>query len=127
MYTLLLFIVVGIIAAIVASNTSDNWSYEGLNILATVISWFCGVIALLMVIFIPIELQDRREGIVMFEAYKETVQASRKRKDITDLERATILKDVAEYNAKLAKAKYLRTTQWKWWTPEEVETVKPIE
>lgn len=59
-------------------------------------------------------------------AQRDALQQSYSELRTNPLEMVTVGKEIAEWNAWLASAKYWNDTQWRWWWPDDVQQTKPI-
>ena len=82
----------------------------------------CGIPAIIMLAIIPLHRADSYSNLAQRDALQSTYAELR----ANPLEMATVGKQIAEWNAWLASAKYWNQTQWDWYWPDEVMDAKPI-
>lgn len=97
------------------------------EIVGIILTVCAGVTLLGLAISIPIERASDRDYLVRLKAFSETVRRSRASGKFSEIERAAILKDIADWNNWLASEKYWNQGTFDWWHLDEVMTLEPIE
>ncbi len=110
---LAVFVALGIVAFVVEPYD------DGLVDMSMVV---CAIVLLLILMTIPINRADVRTQLAQRDALQQSYTELRE----NPLEMATVGKDIAKWNAWLARAKYWNGTQWSWWWPDDVNQTKPI-
>ncbi len=67
-----------------------------------------------------------REKVFQYGAVKLTIEKSR-RLALSEVERAAILKEIVDWNTWISSQRFMRTTQWSWWHPEEGANLEFLE
>ena len=100
-----------------------SWDYEGLGILMSVIFGVCLLIHTIGILKVN---YDYGIFVVKRDAFEKTLTESRKKGN--DFETAAIVKEVAEWNVKLAEYKYDNTI-WYFdqYVDDRIESLDPIE
>lgn len=115
---ILILLVVGFVASVLTVFVVRPVNYE----FAVFGMLTCGLFLLITLATIPIYRADTRDHLAQREALQQTYNKLRAH----PLEMATVGKEIAEWNAWLASAKYWNGTQWRWWWPDDVKQTKPI-
>jgi hypothetical protein len=92
----------------------DEW-----NDLAFWLSFLFSTVTIIALILLPISYYNGKAEIKRYYALKQTIEDSRK-KEISDIERAALTKEIAEYNADLASVKYWNDTIFDIYIPDEL-------
>lgn len=91
-----------------------------------VVSTASGVILAILLIMLPICYYSDLAWIEKYHAFKVTVEEARK-SNISEIERAAILQDIAVWNQDVASAKYWNKTIFDIYIPDEVEALEMLE
>ena len=92
-----------------------------LTIISLVLASF---LTLTIVISLPNERMVRKAWIQQYYAVEQTLSESRI--NISELERATLIRNTIEINKELANMKYWNGTIFDYWIPDEVMKLKPL-
>lgn len=93
-----------------------SWRYDWIGIALTMLSGILLGTALFMLL---VNHYSGKEGIEKYYALKETIEISRKNK-ATDIERASLVKEIAECNKDLASFRYYNDTIFDIFIPDEL-------
>jgi hypothetical protein len=121
----MILIIISVVALIVGICILNfgSWRYEVLGVILIVLA---SLTLLLVAITIPLNRNDYYRDAASLEAFRKTVYQSRA-VNPTDLERVSMLRSIAEWNEKIAGAKYDNEHLYDLWIPDEVMDLKPIE
>lgn len=92
----------------------------------SVVSLAVGAILAILLIMLPICYYSDLAWIEKYHAFKVTVEEARK-SNISEIERAAILQDIAEWNQDIANVKYWNKTIFDIYIPDEVESLEMLE
>lgn len=126
MSVLLIITATCIICIWLALVTDDSYRYDVLTPVLAGIAVITGIVSICMWIGIPVCRNESARNIQALEATRQTVNKSRKT-EIDPLERATLTREVIEWNAWLAKEKFDNTHLWDAYVVDEIMEVQPIE
>lgn len=115
----LLLLAMGFIACAAWKHFSDEWD-DFLQIMGVAVS-SCSL--LLMVLLMAVYRADAYDHLAQRDSLQQSYIELRSR----PLEMATVGKEIAEWNAWLASAKYWHGTQWRWYWPDAVMDAKAIQ
>lgn len=115
---LLVTIVAGI--AMRRVNSSSGW-----HLAATLIGALSFVALVGLSISIPVVRADARDRLIRLEAFRTTIRTARTDKSLSEMERAAILKTIADWNCWLASENYWNHSQWAWWNLD-VSGIEPL-
>lgn len=91
-----------------------------------ILSVVFGILLFIVLITIPIERIGFMSQIERYNAFKQTIELSRKKGSLTEIERAAIQKDIAKWNQDIAQVKYYNK-YFDLWIPDEVTKLEPLE
>lgn len=103
----------------------DAFEHEVAGVLCTVIWFVSGIVLIILLIGIPLNRRSVMVDIQKVEACRITVENARSNK-YSDLERATILKEIISWNERIVATQYENKNIWDLWIPDEVDQVELI-
>lgn len=87
----------------------------------------CGIVFIVNSIMLAVSPSNTSSEIRSFEAVRLTITQQRNNK-LTELERATITKEIIDNNAWLAKEQFWAKNSWlNWYYDKKIINIKPIE
>lgn len=101
-----------------------TYQYE-LELLSIALSFVFGTAFFIAAVTIPISHYRFHKSVAQLEAFKQTVEASRKANP-TDIERVAIMQQITEWNQQIAGAKYDNKGIRDLWIPDEIEEIEFI-
>lgn len=110
------------VAFVVIATRTHRDELEALGI---VLSVFFGAAFFIAAVTIPSSHYRFHKSVAKLEAFKQTVEASRKANP-TDIERVAIMQQITEWNQQIAGAKYDNKGIWDLWIPDEIEEIEFI-
>ena len=96
--------------------------YDAIGFVAAML---CGVLLAAALIMLPLNYYNTIADIQEYKAFKETVEEARKT-NISEIERAAILQDIAKWNQYTANAKYWNKSIFDIYIPDEVENLEML-
>lgn len=106
-----------------AKKAPDHSVWESVGVIGFVV-----VVCLLCFLLaaIPISRGSGRDQLVRLQAFRESVKRAREDKNISDIERASILTKIVEWNEWLASERYWNAGIWDYWHVDEVESTEEL-
>lgn len=95
--------------------------YDGLGIVSSIF----GFVLVISLIILPFSYYSGKAEVQRYYALKETINQSRQVKG-SDIERAALTKEIADYNKDLAEVKYWNNSIFDIYTPDELANLKPL-
>jgi len=118
----------GLLVIVAAGIAVANWAKNDIaGLISILFAAFAGIIFLVAVAMIPANRMGERARIVRYKEFGETLKRARQKGTITDLERAAIQKEVAEWNCWIAEIRYWNGTIFDLWHLDEINDFKPLE
>lgn len=102
---------------VLAKKSKDCSGWEIVGVIITAVG---GMLLLFCAISLPISRAQGHESVIRFQAFKDSVGRARNNNNLSDIERAAILKEIADWNEWLAAEKYWNVGVWDWWHVDEV-------
>lgn len=115
---ILAFLAVVFFSCVAWKHFSDDWD----DLPQVMVMAISGVSLLLMILLMAAYRADAYDHLAQRDALQQSYTELRAH----PLEMATVGKEIAEWNAWLASAKYWHGTQWRLYWPEAVMDAKPI-
>jgi cell division protein FtsB len=116
---LLLLTILPLVIKLFIDDYSDL--YDGLNIFSTI----AGFILVISLIILPFMYYSGKAEVQRYYALKETIDQSRQNK-VSDIERAALTKEIADYNKDLAEVKYWNDSVFDIYIPDYLANLKPL-
>jgi cell division protein FtsB len=84
-----------------------------------------GVVLTVALIALPVQYYSGKAEVQRYYALKETIDQSRQNK-ASDIERAALTKEIANYNKDLAEVKYWNDSIFDIYVPDDLANLKPL-
>ncbi len=98
---------------------------EGLEFIGEMLVALLVLIIVISIIALPLVRLDHRGQIQRYNAFKDTL-ASARISDFNEIEKASILTEIADWNMRIASAKYWRGTILRFYIPKEFTELEMI-
>ena len=83
--------------------------YDTLHLVGVIVSIVSGAILLVALIILPIQYHSTKAEVDRYYALKDTIEKARE-EGASEIERAALIQEIAEYNKDLASVKYWNVT-----------------
>lgn len=106
-----------------AKKSSDRSEWELVGMIGSILS---ACVLCFLLVSLPIARGSGRDRLVRLKAFRESVQRARENKNLSDIERASILTQISDWNEWLASERYWNGGMWDYWHVDEVETTEEL-
>lgn len=106
---MILLIILGALTTIGVLLIVFTGEFSSLNTVGQVIAVFSGIVLLVALIALPVNYYSTKAEVDRYHALKETIEEAR-RGEVSEIERAALIQEIAGYNKDLASAKFWNDT-----------------